>query len=165
MVFYTFNAFAEVFTLIVKLPHYNTDTAEKIYAVFQVSYAVEAALLEATDFPPLKRKPEAFMTSGNEFFGFEFEGELAGVVEVDHNDERTHIQSLVVDPRFFRKGIGDALVGFVERTFKTPVYTVETGLKNIPATRLYLKHGYRQILQYDTDHGVRKVRFEKKEGV
>jgi ribosomal protein S18 acetylase RimI-like enzyme len=148
--------------LIVKLSHHNPDTAEKIYAVFQVSYAVEAALLEATDFPPLKRKPRAFMTSGNDFFGFQFEDQLAAVVEVAHNDERTHIQSLVVDPRFFRKGIGDALVEFVQHTFKTPIYTVETGVKNIPATRLYLKHGFQEILQYETDHGVRKVRFEKK---
>jgi len=39
---------------------------------------------------------------------------------------------------------------------------VETGLKNEPTTQLYLKLGFREVYQYDTDHGVRKVRFEKK---
>ncbi|MEJ2584117.1 MAG: hypothetical protein P8Z38_03455 [Robiginitalea sp.] len=39
---------------------------------------------------------------------------------------------------------------------------METGLDNGPATALYRKFGFREILQYDTDHGVRKVRFEKR---
>ncbi|WP_088341693.1 GNAT family N-acetyltransferase [Robiginitalea sediminis] len=147
--------------MIRKLDHHKPDTARAIREVFQASYAVEARLLGATDFPPLKRPLEGFTTSSNDFYGFFRSGALAGVVEVVPGTNSTHIQSLVVLPRFFRKGIGKALVQFVLDTYVTSRYTVETGLKNLPATALYLRCGFRESGQYDTDHGVRKIRFER----
>ncbi len=41
--------------------------AEKIYDVFQASYAVEAELLGAKDFPPLKRTILDYKNSENMF--------------------------------------------------------------------------------------------------
>ncbi len=150
--------------MIQKLPHADRATAGKIREVFQVSYAVEAELLGAVDFPPLKRPLSAFLESSNPFFGFFEGGELAGVVELVEGVSTTHIQSLVVRPEFFRKGIGGRLLEFVLQAYDSPVFTVETGLENGPATSLYRKFGFREILRYDTDHGVRKVRFEKRMG-
>ena len=49
---------------------------------------------------------------------------------------------------------------FVFNTFKTKQFFVETGLQNEPATQLYTKFGFKEIKQWDTDHGVRKVKFE-----
>lgn len=148
--------------MIQKLEHHRTRVAEKIREVFQASYAVEARLLGARDFPPLKRPVTGFLESPNDFFGYLRDGELAGVVEVVPGKNSTHIQSLVVHPEFFRLGIGSALVGFVLNAYDCPVFTVETGLDNGPATALYRKFGFREIHQYDTDHGVRKVRFERR---
>jgi ribosomal protein S18 acetylase RimI-like enzyme len=148
--------------MIKKLNHSLQDTAEEIRAVFQASYAVEAKLLQASDFPPLKRSLAEFLESKNDFFGFFSEGQLAGVVEVDQGKASTHIQSLVVDPRFFRQGIGTALVRFVLKHYVCQRFTVETGLENGPATALYLGFGFVPIHEYDTDHGVRKVRFERR---
>ena len=148
--------------MIRKLEHQTTRIAEKIREVFQASYAVEAALLGATDFPPLKRPTADFLDSPNDFYGYLKDGLMAGVVEVVPGKDSTHIQSLVVHPKFFRQGIGSALTGFVLNTYDCPVFTVETGLDNGPATSLYSKFGFREIHQYDTDHGVRKVRFEKR---
>jgi len=148
--------------MIRKLEHQKTRVAEKIREVFQASYAVEAQLLGATDFPPLKRQVPQFTECPNDFYGYFEDGILAGVVEIVPGKGSTHIQSLVVHPECFRRGIGSALVAWVLNTYKSPVFTVETGLENGPATSLYLKFGFRKILEYDTDHGVRKVRFEKR---
>ena len=41
--------------MIKKLDHTNLAIATKMRVVFQESYSVEAALLNATNFPPLQR--------------------------------------------------------------------------------------------------------------
>ena len=51
---------------------------------------------------------------------------------------------------------------FVLNTFDTNLFVVETGLANAPATKLYHKYGFTEVTQWDTDHGVRKVKFEKR---
>jgi len=142
------------------LSHKELEVAKQIRDLFRVSYTVEAELLNATDFPPLKRELENYRQSGNTFYGYFSEGTLAAAMEIDQGPDSTHIQSLVVHPDFFRMGIGSALVSFVFSTYSSKIFTVETGAANKPATELYRKHGFREILQYDTDHGVRKVRFE-----
>lgn len=147
--------------MIKKLSHKEQDVARAIMTLFKASYAIEAQLLGATDFPPLKRKLDSYMQSENTFYGYYSAGVLAAATEVDSSPNVTHIQSLVVHPDYFRRGIGSALVSFILNTYTTKVFTVETGAANDPATELYRKHGFREILQYDTNHGVRKVRFEK----
>ena len=147
--------------MIRKLAHHKKEVALEMQDLFRTSYVVEAELLGATDFPPLKRKLESYMHSNNTFYGYFLAGVLAAATEIDASPETTHIQSLVVHPNYFRRGIGSSLVNFVFDSYPTQVFTVETGAANDPATELYRKHGFREILQYDTDHGVRKVRFEK----
>lgn len=145
--------------MIFQLDHTQKPVAERIRQLFQASYAVEAKLLEAEDFPPLKRPLERFTGSKNDFYGYEKDGVLAGTVEVDPSGEAVHIQSLVVHPEFFRQGIGRALVEYVLNTYNRPAFTVETGLGNAPATALYQAMGFKEVRQWDTDHGVRKIRF------
>ncbi|OUR90954.1 GNAT family N-acetyltransferase [Flavobacteriales bacterium 34_180_T64] len=147
--------------MIKKLNHSNTDIAKSIRSVFQVSYAVEAKLLNATDFPPLKRPLEAYVNSETVFYGFFIEDELAAVVEINHESKATHIQSLVVDPKFFRLGIAAKLIEFVFKTYNSKVFTVETGLANAPACKLYKKLGFFEVKQYDTNHNIRKICFER----
>lgn len=147
--------------MIKKLDHTDPSTTEKIQNVFRRSYAVEAELLGATDFPPLKRSLKSFLESSNTFYGFMIDGKIAGAMEIDASTNSTHIQSLVVDPNYFRRGIGSALLKFVFKTYDTPSFTVETGLDNGPATALYLRFGFKEVRQYDTDHGIQKIRFER----
>ncbi len=146
--------------MITKLDTSDTGVAKSVQSLFKASYAVEAKLLDATNFPPLKRKLESFIESKNAFYGYFKEDSLAAVTEIDSGPDSTHIQSLVVHPKFFRQGIGGALVAYVLEHYDSKLFTVETGAKNDPASRLYLKLGFRELYQYDTDHGVRKVRFE-----
>ena len=99
--------------MILKLQNNDTEVSVKIRSVFQVSYAVEAKLLNATDFPPLKRNLESYIESDNNFFGYLKNKELAGIIEIKQHASFTHIQSLVVNPKYFRQGIAQALMEFI----------------------------------------------------
>ena len=84
------------------------EISERIYLIFQASYKVEAKLLKANDFPPLKRTINEFIMCDNVFFAYYIAERISAVIELDNNHNiSTHIQSLVVDPRYFRKGIGN----------------------------------------------------------
>ena len=148
--------------MIEKLQNRDLEVSKNIRSVFQVSYAVEAKLLNAIDFPPLKRNLESYITSDNEFFGYITNNVLAGIIEIKHHNSFTHIQSLVVDPLFFRQGVAQELMTFVLNSHNVKPFIVETGVKNLPAIKLYKKFNFIEIKQWDTDHGVRKIRFERK---
>jgi ribosomal protein S18 acetylase RimI-like enzyme len=148
--------------MIEKLQNKDLEVSKNIRSVFQVSYAVEAKLLNAIDFPPLKRNLESYITSDNDFFGYIKNTVLAGIIEIKHYNSFTHIQSLVVDPLFFRQGVAQELMTFVLNSYSVKPFIVETGVKNLPAIKLYKKFNFIEIKQWDTDHGVRKIRFERK---
>ena len=148
--------------MIIKINNKETKTAEEIRAIFQVSYAVEAKILKAVDFPPLKRTVSQFVNSNSEFYAYYLTSNIAGIIEIDNNKDLTHIQSLVVDPKCFRKGIGRKLVQFTLDTYRSKLFTVETGIDNNPAIKLYKSFGFQEQEQWDTNHGIRKIRFEKR---
>lgn len=148
--------------MIKKLQNNKLEISKKKYSVFQASYKVEAKLLNATNFSPLKRPLNDYVISNTDFFGYLKNKELAGVIEIDHKNSSTHIRSLVVNPVFFRQGIVRKLMKFVLNTFNRNLFIVETGLEDAPASKLYKKFGFIEVNQWDTDHGVRKIKFEKR---
>ena len=147
--------------MIEKLKNSDLEIAKKMRLIFQASYKVEATLLNATNFPPLKRPLENYTESNTEFYGYSINKVLAAVVEIDINNNYILIRSLVVHPDFFRQGIAGKLLIFVFETFKSNLFVVETGLENGPATKLYEKFGFVEVHQWDTNHGIRKIKFEK----
>ena len=147
--------------MIIKINNKENKIAEEIRAIFQASYTVEAKMLKAVDFPPLKRTVSQFMNSNSEFYAYYLIKNIAGVIEIGKHEDLTHIQSLVVYPKYFKKGIGSKLVQFILDTYKSKIFTVETGIDNQPAIKLYTRFGFQEQGQWDTNHGVRKVRFEK----
>ena len=146
--------------MIKKLDHTNQAIATKMRIVFQESYAIEAKLLNAINFPPLQRPLESYIKSTTTFFGYHIKDKIVGIIEVSSNEKTTHINSLVVSPHFFRQGIGRDLMDYILQNFSSKVFTVETGLENIPASKLYTSFHFKEVRQWDTDHGVRKIRFE-----
>lgn len=148
--------------MIEKLKNSDLEIAKKMRLIFQASYKVEAKLLNATNFPPLKRPLENYTESNTEFYGYSTNKVLAAVVEIDTNKDYLLIRSLVVHPNFFRQGIAGKLLTFVFETFKSNLFVVETGLENGPATKLYEKFGFVEVHQWDTNHGIRKIKFEKR---
>ena len=148
--------------MIEKLQHHTIEISNQIHSVFQLSYAVEAKLLDAIDFPPLKRPLESYQNSDTIFYGYLEGTELAGVIEINPTDKYIEIDSLVILPKFFRQGIAKKLLTFVFERFETTLFIVETGVNNKPATQLYKKLGFKETKQWDTDFGIRKVRFERR---
>lgn len=147
--------------MIEKLQHKELEVSKEIRAVFQASYAVEARILKATNFPPLKRVLAHFLESNTIFFGYKKKKKLIGVIEISHKKNDTHINSLVVAPLFFRKGIASELIQYIIDRYHSNLLTVETGVLNIPASLLYQKFQFKEVKQWETDHGVRKVKFER----
>ena len=148
--------------MIIKINNKENKIAEEIRAIFQVSYTVEAKMLKAVDFPPLKRTVSQFLNSNSKFYAYYLIKNIAGVIEIENHEDLTHIQSLVVYPKYFRNGIGSKLVQFILDTYKSRIFTVETGIDNHPAIRLYTSFDFEEQEQWDTNHGVRKVRFKKR---
>jgi ribosomal protein S18 acetylase RimI-like enzyme len=147
--------------MIKELDNSIESVSSKIRKVFQASYAIEAQLLKAVDFPPLKRTLDDFLESNTQFFGYWESDELSAVIEIKKEEMATHIQSLVVHPNHFRLGIGQKLLSFVFLNYKDSMFTVETGIDNGPAVSLYEKNEFVEVKQWDTEFGIRKVRFER----
>lgn len=145
--------------MIAPIDHNQLLISSKIYAVFQRSYAVEAAILECDDFPPLKRTIAAIQDSNTQFYGYYDQSELKAVMELEEAEDHVHIRSLTVDPPFFRQGIGFKLLGFVTQKFRKQRITVETGNENQPAVDFYIKFGFKKDRVWMTAFGIEKASF------
>ena len=148
--------------MIERLENSDIEVSKRIRSVFQLSYKIEAKLLNAIDFPPLKRPLKSYVNSNTAFFGYFIEDELAGVIEINQDNNSLYINSLVVHPDFFRQGIAKELICFVFDKFDSDLFMVETGLNNGPAVELYKKFGFKEVKQLNTDHGVQKIKFERR---
>ena len=146
--------------MINKLDNSNLINAEKIWEIFQASYSVEAEILEAVNFPPLNRTISDFIKSPTDFHVLIKNKNMCGLIEIDLKNDSAHIQSLVVYPEHFRQGIAGKLVAYILDYYESDNFTVETGVNNLPAVKLYEKFDFKIIKEWDTDHGVRKVRFQ-----
>ncbi len=131
--------------------------SQSIYKVFQASYKIEAELLNAVDFPPLKRTVKDFINSNTQFYGYFINDILGGIIELKIEHDFIHIQSLVVHPNNFRQGIAIKLMSFTLNNFDCNKFKVETGLLNSPAIKLYKKFGFKETKQWDTSFGIRKI--------
>lgn len=147
--------------MIEKLNNNDPDNAERIYSVFQDSYAIEAKILAVLDFPPLKRSIIDIQKSTTSFYGFCKDDFLMGVIEIEKLEKSTGICSLVVDPKFFRQGIANKLLKFAENLYNSETITVETGLANEPAIRLYQNSGFEVQNKWITTSGIPKISFVK----
>ena len=148
--------------MIYKINNHKKEVAEKIHSIFQVSYAVEAKILKVVDFPPLKRQVSQFLQSENHFYAYKKNKEMAAVIEIDNNKNTTHIQSLVVYPKYFRQGIASKLVAFILKNYESEIFTVETGADNVPAIKLYQSFNFKETKQYDAEFNIRKIKLELK---
>jgi ribosomal protein S18 acetylase RimI-like enzyme len=126
------------------LDHTDQKEAERICKVLLDSYSVEARLIGADDFPPLRRQSDDIRRSASTFYGGSWGGRLVAVAEIEESEDGSvNIAGFVVHPEAFRRGIGSRLLRHVMAELGAASFTVSTAASNRPAIALYGKHGFR----------------------
>jgi ribosomal protein S18 acetylase RimI-like enzyme len=143
--------------LIAQLDNSNEDVAHQMFTIFQNSYKIEAQLIGVLDFPPLLRGVEDIKTAKTKFYGFSENNNLAAVIEIVIENMNLDINSLTVDPQYFRKGIADKLMNYILEKFDFSQARVETAVVNAPAIKLYKKHGFVEFKRWIPSHGIEKL--------
>ena len=146
--------------MIESLEHCSEEVAAQIYAVFQRSYKEEAQLIGVNEFPPLLRTAANIQVATSKFLGLRIGSELAAIVEYTNNGANLSIDSLVVHPLFFRRGLASQLLQSLLGTHAYRTADVETAAANLPAITLYNKFGFFESKRWITDEGIEKVRLE-----
>ncbi|HKJ18719.1 MAG TPA: GNAT family N-acetyltransferase [Xanthomonadales bacterium] len=143
--------------MIESLDQKSTEIATQIHNVFQRSYRLEAELIGVTDFPPLKRTRQHIQDSPTCFVGAWVGSDLAAVIEYTVVATVVSIDSLVVDPDYFRRGLGSQLVQHVIQNENWDMVEVETARANAPAISLYEQSGFHESRSWKTAEGILKV--------
>jgi ribosomal protein S18 acetylase RimI-like enzyme len=130
--------------------HTVESVARAIHAVQMSAYAQEARLLGVLQFPPLARTVEDVRVGTESFLGVHVGGQLVGSVSVEPDPEYTgmSIASLTVAPAFQRRGIATALMVEVLQRHGAGCLTVQTGMRNAPALRLYERLGFVRVRRW-----------------
>ena len=128
----------------------------------RAAYAVEAELIGSNEIPPLKETLEALQQSGETFYGYWVDEYLVGAISYKRAATLLDIHRLVVHPAYFRRGIGKALVQWVEQVEPGIEHiVVSTGTKNIPAKSLYTQFGFVEQADKEVIPGLFITLFEK----
>ncbi|MBB6453557.1 ribosomal protein S18 acetylase RimI-like enzyme [Salirhabdus euzebyi] len=120
----------------------NLQAIERIIPVQKASYQIEADIIGYADLPPLKDSATDIQQTGESFYGYYENKELAGFVSYELENEILTVCRLAVHPNHFKKGIATALLHhlFLHQTARKVVVT--TGKGNNPAILLYKKFGF-----------------------
>ncbi len=139
----------------------DAETAGAVLALQRRSYRVEADLIGTEGIPPLFETLAELHACGESFLGAFVDGRLAGAISWRFSAGTIDIHRLVVDPDYFRRGLGTALVrGLLESEPAAALAIVQTGAKNEPAAALYLREGFEKVDEVSLG-GVPVARFAK----
>lgn len=129
--------------IIKKLNLKNLEIVRNILELQIASYKIEANIIEFWDIPTLKDTVSSLEECDEIFYGYYINNVLAGIISFKMIENILDIHRVAVDPIFFRKGIAEKLVSFVEEVNRNVhKIIVSTGRDNFPAVSLYLKVGY-----------------------
>ncbi len=138
------------------------DEAAAILTLQRLAYRQEADLIGNDAIPPLHEPLEALQNSGETFFGYVLEGQLAGAVSYKRSGALLDIHRMMVHPAFFRRGIARALLQFVEGSERgIERVIVSTGSLNAPAQALYQQQGFVATGQEEVVPGLWITHLEK----
>lgn len=128
------------------------EVAGEVHRVMQAAYRVEADLLRVREFVPLRRTVADLLRSESTFLGAFLDGHLAGVAEIERPPGApVNVAALVVLPEHFRRGLGRALMHRVLEEHGRGPITVSTGVRNLPALRLYAGLGFQEQRRWSVD--------------
>lgn len=135
--------------------------AKRVLEIQLASYQVEADIINYADIPPLKDTLETVMNCNEEFWGYVVDNEIVAIVSYKIENRVLDIYRIAVDPSYFRRGIGRALVNFVSGLESVKKIEVCTGKSNRPAVELYLSCGFISVEDFVVDNKLTLTRFEK----
>jgi len=115
--------------MISKLDNSKQTVANTIYEIFQNAYKAEAELIQAVNFPPLSRTIESIKASETDFYCLSVNNSAAAIIEISLHDQLLDINSLTVDPTYFRQGLGNKLLSYILDTLQYDKAVVETAIK------------------------------------
>jgi ribosomal protein S18 acetylase RimI-like enzyme len=142
----------------------NQELSQLVLSIQLPAYQLEANLIGFQGIPALSDTVEDIMNSKETFIGFYEDDYLLGVLSYEETDELVDICRLVVSPASFRKGIGNQLVNYVLGEVRgSREVIVSTGLKNVPAVKLYKKLGFDQESLVEIALGVQLVNMRYKQ--
>jgi GNAT superfamily N-acetyltransferase len=113
-----------------------------VLEVQHAAYAIEAELIGYPDLPPLHETLETLRATHEELWLCSEGDELVGVVGLEQQVDELVIARLFVAPRWFRRGVGSALVSHALSLASGRRVRVGTGARNAPALALYRRFGF-----------------------
>lgn len=148
--------------MIKKLNLKSLETAKNILELQIASYKIEAKIIGFDGIPPLKDTMDSIKECDEIFYGYFIEGILAGIVSYKIIENVLDIHRVAVHPHFFRRGIAQKLINFVEGLDSDINKAVVcTGKVNLPAACLYLKNGYKKVKDIEISKNIYITMFEK----
>lgn len=138
----------------------DTAIAQDILRIQQAAYLQESLLIDYPNLPPLKETLSDIQGSSETFLAYEVNKKIVGVLSYSVKDKTLTIARLVVHPDFARQGIGQTLLEYVSQHSTMKHFVVSTAAKNIPAIRLYEKHGFVLVSKQTLPDGLALVRLE-----
>lgn len=138
---------------------------EEILNIQKASYLVAAEIIGFYDIPTLKDTVETIKASGESFYGYYLGEVLVGIISFKTEGEILDIYRIAIHPSFFRKGIAEKLLRFIESLHKgISKIIVATGKENIPAVKFYIKNGFKKVNDIEIKEGIYLTSFEKEVG-
>ncbi len=148
--------------MIKKLDLKNPEIARCILELQIASYSIEADIIGFNDIPPLKDTAESINTCDEIFYGYYINDVLAGIISYKIIEKVIDIHRVAIHPLFFRMGIANNLINFIEGLENNiNKVVVSTGKENLPAVNLYLKNGYKKEKDIEISKGMYITEFEK----
>ncbi|QHW35282.1 GNAT family N-acetyltransferase [Paenibacillus rhizovicinus] len=140
----------------------DSELLQRLLEVQHAAYRVEAELIGFDGIPGLHDTAATLRDCGETFKGwFSEDGELAGAIAWKTDGGIVDIHRLVVNPAYFRQGIGEALARDLLAANEGRAFLVATGSANLPAKRLYRKLGFTEMRERQAAPGLQITEFER----
>lgn len=141
----------------------NLSEINRLYELQQEAYKVEADRIgvRVDLFYPLKETLDELQNSTDEIFVSLADGLITGAISLEKLEGSLLISKLVVDPKFFRRGIAKALVGHCFKLYPKEEFQVGTGATNSPAINLYQSFRFEIFKEIIVEPDLRVVKLRR----
>ncbi len=123
----------------------NPAEWRRVHELQQAAYRIEAEWLGADPdtFFPLQESLSSLMQTTDDGFIAVLDGLIAGAIFLEKQKTSILIGKLVVDPKFFRRGVANRMLQFCLDLHPNTEFRVGIGARNVAAIRLYESFGFR----------------------